>query len=949
MNARSAVKKAALIHDVIEEHNLDLVFVEETWIPSDAPDAIKLDIAPTGYRVAHAHRGTSDEKRGGGIAVIYRESFQLSIVDVGKYDEFESLSVKITSSSSSHTIVCIYRPPGNVSGSFCEQFSDLLDRLLIDGKQYIICGDLNCPGYEDALIDHHLQDILTSYNQQQLVLGPTHDSNHTLDLLITPEHSNNWVSDVSIHSLCFTDHSLVRCRLGFTLRRSPTVTFSYRRIKRMDLNAFRRDIAQSPIFDPEVQGSSVDEYVNLFEKEVTRILDAHAPLLTRTRRQGSHDNRQLSPEARDAKCECRRLERRYRRTGSDVDKSAFVHARAEARDKIKSSRSRYLREKVATSADDPRTMWRTTRDLLHTSQSSGLDDGDCETMATTFSQFFSDKVARIKEAIRSTLSGMPLINLPPVDAVFSGMQLLDFGAVSVKEVKSLVNSMSNKSSPLDVLPTSLLKSCVDVFAPVIARIANLSFASGKFPSMFRIAQVLPLLKKQGLDHMSPGNYRPISNLNTISKIIERLVLGRLKQHIQESGSFDVLQSAYRTGHSTETALVSVLDNLFTTIDNKKITVLIGLDISAAFDTISHEILLQRMQRRFGVSGTALDWIESYLSERHQYVKLGRHRSSTVKCTSGVPQGSVLGPILFTLYTAPVADVITSRGVSYHQYADDTQLFYALSASEIDTSLTVVEECSRAVKRWFLENDLLLNAEKSEVMFVGTAAQLQKTDHVQSVNVADAVLPVSMKIKSLGVVLDRHLNFSDHVNTVARACNYHIWALRHIRHLLTEDIAHTLACSIVTSKLDYCNAVLHGAPRKNIAVLQRVQNNLARVVLQKPRTVHVTPLLQSLHWLPVDKRIRYKVVLLTYKVMVSKTPDYLSKLISERTSSASMSLRSSSRTLLRPKFTRTNYGDRAFSASAPAIWNELPADFNFSDSLNVFKKRLKTFLFNCAFN
>ena len=266
------------------------------------------------------------------------------------------------------------------------------------------------------------------------------------------------------------------------------------------------------------------------------------------------------------------------------------------------------------------------------------------------------------------------------------------------------------------------------------------------------------------------------------------------------------------------------------------------------------------------NGTQLDRI---LPSWHQYVKLGRHGSSIVKCTFGVPQGSVLGPILFTLYTAPVVDVITSCGVNYHQYADDTHLFYALTASEIDTGLTVVEESSRAVKRWFLENDLLLNADKSEVMFVGTAAQLQRTDHIQSVNVADAVLPVSKKLKSLGVGLDRNLNFSDHEMTVARACNYHIWALRHIRHLLTEDIAHTLARSIVTSKLDYCNAVLHGVPLKSVAVLQRVQNNLARV--QKPKTAHATPLLKSLHWLPVDNRIQYKMILMTYKVKVSNTP------------------------------------------------------------------------------
>ena len=194
-----------------------------------------------------------------------------------------------------------------------------------------------------------------------------------------------------------------------------------------------------------------------------------------------------------------------------------------------------------------------------------------------------------------------------------------------------------------------------------------------------------------------------------------------------------------------------------------------------------------------MSEVALDWLRSYVTGRKQFVKLGRHTSSTVECTSGVPQGSVLGPILFTLYTAPVGDVITSHGVGYHQYADDTQLFYAISASEIDSKLPIIEECSKAVKRWFLENDLLLNADKSEVMLVGTAAQLRKMDHIRTVNVADAVLPVSEKVKSLGVILDNQLKFGDHVNSVAKACNYHIWALRHIRHLLTTDIAQTLAC------------------------------------------------------------------------------------------------------------------------------------------------------------
>ena len=185
-------------------------------------------------------------------------------------------------------------------------------------------------------------------------------------------------------------------------------------------------------------------------------------------------------------------------------------------------------------------------------------------------------------------------------------------------------------------PLRCSKSCADIFAPIIAHLANLSFEQGQFPTKFKLAQVLPLLKKSGADRSQP---RPISNLSTISKLMERLV--SLRPHLLSSGNFNPLQSAQRTGHSTETALLCVLDNIYKSIDNLQLTTVVCLDISAAFDTISHSTLLQRLYEDSGVAGMPLDWLRSYLSNRSYYVKLGHHSSPTVNCTSGVPQGSVL--------------------------------------------------------------------------------------------------------------------------------------------------------------------------------------------------------------------------------------------------------------------------------------------------------------------
>ena len=199
------------------------------------------------------------------------------------------------------------------------------------------------------------------------------------------------------------------------------------------------------------------------------------------------------------------------------------------------------------------------------------------------------------------------------------------------------------------------------------------------------------------------------------------------------------------------------------------------------------------------------------------------------------------------------------------------------------------------------------------------------------------------MKSLGVVLDSRLNFDSHVRAICRSCRYHIWALRHIRHLVSDDCAQQLACSIVLSRLDYCNSLFHGAPDYVLSKLQRVQNTLARVVTRTDARTRAEPVLRHLHWLPVRQRISYKLAVLTYKVCSTSTPQYLSGLLSTPRSTG-YSLRSVDRPLLSVPRTRTSTARRRFSCACPLVWNSLPDDIIHCETLIGFKRKLKSYLF-----
>ena len=250
----------------------------------------------------------------------------------------------------------------------------------------------------------------------------------------------------------------------------------------------------------------------------------------------------------------------------------------------------------------------------------------------------------------------------------------------------------------------------------------------------------------------------------MSKILERLILRRLRTHVLATGNFSEFQSAYRVGHSTETALLKVVNDIVMAACDQQSTVLLSLDISAAFDTIDHTILLDRARRDFSIHGIALRWIQSFVSDRKQYVAVGDQQSQSADCTSGVPQGSVLGPLLFAMYISPVGNVVAAHSLRYHQYADDTQLYMAVRPSA-DANFQSLSMCVQDVARWFLENGLLLNPTKTEAVLFGTSAQRKKVPTASGIDVAGAVIPFRDTAKLLDVTLDSALTMDRHVTEV----------------------------------------------------------------------------------------------------------------------------------------------------------------------------------------
>ena len=386
-------------------------------------------------------------------------------------------------------------------------------------------------------------------------------------------------------------------------------------------------------------------------------------------------------------------------------------------------------------------------------------------------------------------------------------------------------------------------------------------------------------------------------------------------------------------------------------DSKKVTVIILLDLSAAFDTISHNKLIERLRDRVGIKGKALDWFISYLSERKQTVGINKGKSEPLILLLGVPQGSVLGPILFSIYTLPLADILKKHGVNYHLYADDSQIYMSFIPidSNEEISFETLKTCIREIKKWMNENFLQLNTDKTQLLFFGTDRQLSKIRHT-TFDAAGDIVQVATNIRNLGVIFDEVLTMKDQITDISRKSFNVLRNIARIRKYLSLDAAKAVVQALVTSRFDMNNSLYYGLPLTQVQRLQRIQNAAARLILGLKKFDHITPGLCQLHWLPIKYRIKFKLLVLTFKCVNKQAPTYLIELLQPKTV-PNLNLRSNLNTNLLeiPRSKLVHGGDRAFSVAAPKEWNSLPIEIQSSKSISIFKQRLKTYLFRECFN
>ena len=928
------------------DYKADIVFLSETWLTSKNNN-VTATIKDYGYTPYHQIREHDTKSRGGGVGLLCSNKLDIKIknLKLAKFCSFEYCvyTLKTTNRFGKPCpviLIPLYRDQYVHIDIFLDEFGELLQKAMLTNSYLVISGDFNIKWGSVDREYEKFYDLLKLYDMHQHVTMPTNKFNNTIDLVVTSNYElgrtayNPSVCDLAVSNVHLSDHFLVNFKINLEGALKKNKVVHYRHFKSIDPIIFKNDL--SALISDSIENhseSSFDVRSALFHSSLTELLDLHAPLKTKVVKNVPRSS-WFNHEYILLRRKRRRAEKLARKTGLQIHNDIYVKLRKETTKFAASLKRSNIVNKLEATKGNQKELYSTFHKLTDQTNDVVLPDHTSEkVLADEFAEFFARKV----KGIRTSLNN----ENPPATFdfdMFNGTPLSEFEIVTVEDVKEIVMEYGIKCSSADILPQQTLYEHLDLFLPIWTDLINASIKEGSMDGL-KSSYLRPLYKGSDLDTNANNSYRPVSNLPFLSKLIERVISKQLHEHLEKNGLNINNQSGYKKGHSTETLLIKVTNDLLIASDKDTASVLLLLDLSAAFDTVDVDKLLNILFKEIGVRGQALKWFKSFLKGRTQRVKIGNSLSKEIVIEFGVPQGSVLGPILFNIYIRSFYRYVENNSIFKVQgFADDHQLYTSFSLSNQVYMLSAnITEMLTKVKLWMDAFFLCLNEKKTKII-VFAPQRMRKQLVIHGTFIGEKCIRFPNVAKNLGILLDGALSFKEQISQCVQKCYMNIRQISSIKSFLNEDQRKVLVTSLVISQLDYCNGILYNVNTAFVNQLQTVQNCAVKLIYNRKKYDRgLNNLFNSLHWLKVHERIIFKILLQVHKCLYHCSPIYLNELLQLTYGF----VRTGNLVSIKTKYASS---DGAFSVCAPKLWNSLPTDLKFEPSIIHFKRRLKTFLF-----
>ena len=934
VNTRSLFPKIDELRHVALINDYDIIVVTESWMnTNDSSSLINID----GYSLIRKDRYN---QTGGGIVLYFKNELAVKHVDLADVaidvdDNFQFLCITLKFSKKSIGIIATYRPE-YIPYSRLSALEDLFVYLFPLTDAIFVLGDLNCDFLSPSKPEtRYLQSIIESYGFTQIIDQPTRITENTrtlLDIIITNDldliHSHGAQPPIGN-----SDHCLTYVNLNHLKPNNNGKQIRFRDFSNFNILDFHEDAAKCKWSDI-TQYDDIDKKVEVLSNIITEVFNKHAPIkqkkVTKRKVPWVTENVKLLMKLRD------RALIKFKHSRNTADWEEYKKMRNFTTSVLRQEKKAYLSFHLKVKNNDSKGMWRELGKLglgqhVNTDIPSHLQN------AEAINLHFINGTKHLNVDYDAINDQCKYFNTHTFN---NNSELFKFRMFSETEVKKAISSMRSNACGVDGISKNMLNLVLPFVLPPLTHIFNYSVKHSVYPSLWKNARVTPIPKKKTLI-TSYKELRPISIQPILSKVMEKLIFCQLNEYVESKQILPPIQSGFRRQHSTATALLNVTADMYEAVNNNNVCMLVLLDLSKAFDTVDHTLLLAKL-KYYNISHETVMWFKSYFSDRKQLVQLSPDVfSSYLTIKSGVAQGSILGPLLYSIYTADLYKSI--KHCQIHLYADDTQLMIPTPTKSIPDAVHLLNSDLHTISFWCKNNGLFINPDKSQFSIYGTARNLAKIDENElTINIDGAKIAYSKTLTNLGVTFDQKLCWSEHVSRQTAKSFFVLRSVRKLSQFLPTDLKLTLVKTLILPLVDYCDTVYGANLCKRDAIrVQKLQNCCVRFVFNLRKSSHILPFLNELGMLNMKRRRKLHLCCMIYKILQTAKPFYLFDRLQHKRDIHIYCTRDKNK--LFQQHHNLSLTLSSFTFSAVKSWNALPDNIISSASYHLFLQSLRKFL------